>query len=177
VRKTLEYFGFGLLILLMIVAILTFFAPRFGWRLDAVMSGSMEPELKVGGLVITRPVESQNIKIGDTITFYCPLSKKMTSHRVILVSSSTLSYFRTKGDANEDPDPFIVPVQNVVGKVCFHIPYLGYFTQFIKTPLGIILTLCIPGCIVVVMEIRNICKALRTEQIERKHQIKWEDER
>jgi signal peptidase len=155
-KKVIKYFGFGIVILFMIAAVLSFLAPRFGWRVDAVLSGSMEPQLKVGGLVITRPAESKDIEVGDTITFYCPLNKGMTSHRVIAVENGTLSYFRTKGDANEDPDPFIVPVQNVSGKVCFHIPYLGFVIQFLKTPLGILLALVIPGLIIIAKEIRNI---------------------
>jgi signal peptidase len=168
-KKVAEYFGFGLVVLLMTAAVLTFLAPRFGWRVDAVMSGSMEPQLRVGGLVITRPVESKDIKVGDTITFYCPLDKEMISHRVIAVENGTLSYFRTKGDANEDTDPFIVPVQNVAGEVCFHIPYLGYVVQFIKTPWGILLTLCIPGLIIIAMEIRNVWQVLTEEEVERKY--------
>jgi signal peptidase I len=163
-KKVIKYFSFGLLILLMTAAVLSFLAPRFGWGVDAVLSGSMEPQLKVGGLVITRPVESKDIEVGDTITFYCPLNKGMTSHRVIAVESGTLSYFRTKGDANEDPDPFIVPVQNVAGKVCFHIPYLGFVIQFLKTPLGMLLTLGIPGLIIIALEIINIWRVFSEEK-------------
>ena len=170
-KKVVKYFGFGLVILLVTAAGLTFLAPRLGWRVDAVMSGSMEPRLKVGGLVITRPIESASIQVGDTITFYSPLKQGMVSHRVIAIESGTLSYFRTKGDANEDPDPFIVPVQNLAGKVCFHIPYLGYVIQFLKTPLGILLTFCLPGFITIAMEIRNIWLVVVADRVERKQRI------
>jgi signal peptidase len=75
--------------------------------------------------------------------------------------------FQTKGDVNEDADPFVVPAQNVVGKVCLHIPYFGYVTQFVKTPLGLLLTLCLPGLVIIVMEMRNIWRALNAEQVEK----------
>ena len=61
-KKAAENFGFAVIILLMTAAVLTFLAPRFGWSVDAVFSGSMEPELKVGAVVITRPVEAEEIK-------------------------------------------------------------------------------------------------------------------
>lgn len=61
----------------------------------------------------------------------------------------------TRGDANEDADPFIVPAENVVGKIWFHVPYLGYVIRFVKTPLGFLLTLCLPGLVLVVMEMKN----------------------
>jgi signal peptidase len=165
-KKIIKYFGFVLVGLLMTAAALTFLAPRFGWRVDVVFSGSMEPQLKVGSLLITRPMESKDIKVGDTITFYSPLRNGMISHRVITAESDTLPYFRTKGDANEDPDPFIVPVQNVAGKVCFRIPYLGYAAQFLRTLPGMLLTLVIPGLIIIAMEIRNIWRVFSEEKYE-----------
>jgi len=155
-RKAAKSFGFALIILLIAVAAFTFLAPRFGWRVDAVLSGSMEPALKVGGVVITRPAEADEISVGDIITFYYPETKKLTSHRLVAIQGGSSMYFQTRGDANEDIDAAAVPVENVVGKVCFHIPYLGYVTQFVKTRLGLILTLFLPGLIVILLEIRSI---------------------
>jgi len=176
-KKGAENFGLAVMILLMTAAALTFLAPRFGWSVDAVVSGSMEPELKVGGVVITRPVDAEEIKTGNIITFYSPLSEQLTSHRAIAVEEGSSLHFQTKGDANEDADPFSVPAENVVGKVCFHIPYLGYAAQFVKTPLGFVLTLCLPGLIIVVMELRNIWRALTKEEIENKYRMRRADER
>ena len=65
-----------------------------------------------------------------------------------------------KGDANEDIDPAMVPARNVVGKACFHVPYFGYLSQFVKTPLGFILLLCVPGVIAIVMETKNVRRLL-----------------
>ena len=176
-KKAAENFGFVVIILLMTAAALTFLAPRFGWRVDTVFSGSMEPELKVGGVVLTRPVEPEEIKVGDILTFYSPLSEQLTSHRVIAADQGSSLHFSTKGDANEDADPFTLPPENVVGKVCFHIPYLGYVAQFVKTPLGFLLTLCLPGLIIIVMELRNIWRVLTQEDIERKYRMRRADER
>jgi signal peptidase len=170
-KKAAENFGFVVIILLMTAAALTFLAPRFGWSVDAVFSGSMEPELKVGAVVITRPVDAEEIKAGDIITFYSPLSDQLTSHRVIAAEGGSSFHFQTKGDANEDTDPFILPAENVVGKVCFHIPYFGYLAQFVKTPLGFLLTLCLPGLIIVVIELRNIWRVLTGGEVEREHRM------
>jgi signal peptidase len=164
-KKSVECFGMAAIILLMTAAVLVFLAPRFGWRVDAVSSGSMEPELRTGGVVITRPVAAEGIMVGDIITFYSPLNEKLTSHRVVAAEDGSSFNFRTKGDANEDADPFILPAENVVGEVCFHLPYFGYAAQFIKTPLGLLLTLCLPGLVIVVMEMRNIWLVLTEEKI------------
>ena len=176
-KRVFENFGLAVIILLIAAAAFTFLAPHFGWSVDAVFSGSMEPELKVGAVVITRPVDAEEIKTGDILTFYSPLSEQLTSHRVIAVEQGSSLHFSTKGDANEDADPFTLPPENVVGKVCFHIPYLGYVAQFVKTPLGFLLTLCLPGLIIIVMELRNIWRAVTQEEIEKKYRLRRADER
>jgi signal peptidase len=65
-----------------------------------------------------------------------------------------------------------VPAQNVVGRVCFYIPLLGYVAQFVKTPQGLTLLLLIPGTIIIVMEIRNIWRVLFEKEMERKYGIR-----
>jgi len=169
VRKVAQNFGLAVAILLMTAAALIFLAPRFGWRMDAVFSGSMEPGLKLGSVVVTRPVEAEEIKAGDIITFYSPLNERLMSHRVVAAGHGSGWHFQTKGDANEDADPLVVPAENVVGKVCLHLPYFGYFIQFVKTPLGLLLLICTPGLVVIVMEIRNIWRVLAEEKMGRKY--------
>jgi len=171
-KKVAQKFGSTVAILLMTMAVLTFLAPRFGWRVDTVFSGSMEPKLKVGSVVVTRPVKAEDIKVGDIITFYSPLKERLTSHRVIAVEQGSSFDFRTKGDASEDADPFLISAQNVVGKVCFDIPWVGYVTQFVKTPLGLLLIICIPGMVIIVTEIRSIWRVLNEGVLEKKHGIR-----
>ncbi len=176
-KKAVSNIGLTILVILMLAAVGTFLAPRFGWRVDTVLSGSMEPALKVGGVVVTQPVGVEDIREGDVITFYSPLGDRLTTHRVIARVTSIQDtefvqlamatpteespvYFRTKGDANEDTDPFLVPAENVVGKVVFCVPYFGYVASFIQTKLGFLLTLFVPGLIIIILELRNIWHAL-----------------
>jgi len=155
-KKASKYIGFGLLVVVVAVAALAFIAPRFGWRADAVLSGSMEPHLNVGGLAITHTVKAEDVKVGDIIVFYSPLNKKLTSHRVTAIENDPSLFFRTQGDANEDPDPFIVVAQNVRGKVCYNVPYLGYFLQSLRSHVGFLLVSFVPGLLIIGMELKNI---------------------
>jgi signal peptidase len=168
-RKAVKSVGFALIVLLIIIAAFVFLAPLFGWRVDAVFTGSMEPALRVGSVVITGPVKADEISVGDIVTFYDPETKNLTSHRVTAVHGSPSLFFQTKGDANEDIDMVAVPAANVVGRVCFHIPRLGYVTQFVKTRLGLVLTLCLPGLIVILLEMRNIWRVLHGDLSAGKH--------
>jgi len=160
-KKAAGNLGTALVILLMVAAVLIYFAPHLGWRVDAVISGSMGPDLKVGSVVVICPVEPEAIAMGDIIAFHpMGVDETLISHRVIGIEEGSPLYFRTKGDANEDTDPSVVPAQNVVGKICFHIPFFGYIVQFLKSPTGFALALVIPGVIIIAMYVRSIRRAL-----------------
>jgi signal peptidase len=158
-RRFGNVLGWILVILLMSAVAFTFWGPRFGWEVDVVLSGSMEPQLHTGGLVVTRPAKPENIVPGDIITFYAPVTHKVTTHRVIEIENSPTLAFRTKGDANEEADPSPVPAGSVRGVVCFSIPGIGYFTRFVKTLPGLLLCLCLPGLVIIITEVRNIRRA------------------
>ncbi|MFC2041504.1 signal peptidase I [Chloroflexota bacterium] len=160
-KKTAWYLVFTIVVLFMTAAVFIYLAPHLGWRVDAVLTGSMEPELKVGSLVVTRPVEPETIVVGDIITFR-PVSvgENLITHRVISIGQSSSLYFETKGDANNKPDPFTVPAQNLEGKICFHTPSWGYFTEFLKTPFGFLFAIVIPGIIIIAMYVASVWRAL-----------------
>ena len=160
-KKVAEYLGLTVAILLISVAVFTYLGPHFGWRVDAVLSGSMEPQLQTGSLVITSSVEPETIVMGDIITFR-PTSagENLITHRVIGIGHSSSLYFETMGDANGKADPFTVPARNLVGKVIFHTPYWGYATEFLKTPLGFIFAVVIPASILIAVYIVSMWRIL-----------------
>ena len=135
----------------------------FGWRVDSVLSGSMEPEIRTGSVVLTRPAESLEIQTGDVIVFRRAVDGEQTepvliAHRVLDAGDGTA--FRTKGDANENPDPFLVPADDVVGVVFCDIPYLGRFADLAGSPYGISVLGCCVGMLVVT-ELVHICRRSR----------------
>jgi signal peptidase I len=154
--KVAEYVGIALVVVLMTMVVLAMLAPHFGWRVDTVLSGSMEPAMPVGCVQVTKPVSSEDIEVGDIITFRSPTNGKLMSHRVVTVQQEDQSYqFRTKGDANEDVDPYSVSAENVVGRVCFNISHVGYFVEYLKSPLGFIL-LGLVGIALIVAEVSTM---------------------
>lgn len=145
-----------ILVWLLVIVVALFLLPLFGgWRFDAVLTGSMEPELNVGGVVFIKPVEPLDINPGDIIAYHS--EEEIFTHRVVeVVSGGGEPSFITKGDANEDPDPLPVAATNVVGRVVFDVPYLGYVAAFVKTRLGFSLTIILPGLAIIGLELRKI---------------------
>ena len=154
-KKIAEYLMTGIVIVLLLAAVLIFFAPRFGWQVDTVLSGSMEPAIPTGSILVSRTVASDSINVGDIITFSGSGRDRFITHRVTAIDRTNGIVFTTKGDANNAEDPYPVPAENVVGKVLVHIPFLGFIFSFVKTPLGILLMLVIPGLLIIGLELRE----------------------
>lgn len=106
-----------------------------GYRLYAVASGSMEPALPVGGVVVTAP-PTDHYEAGDIITYPSGpgAALEVTTHRVAAVDGTDL---QTWGDANPSPDPTPVAVDEVVGVVVASAPALGYLLVFLQQPTGV----------------------------------------
>ena len=139
--------------------------PRLlGWRGVIVLSGSMEPALKVGGLAFVEPTtDAESVQVGDIIAFRSLKNpNQQISHRVIeIVNDADGLRFRTKGDNSELPDQQLVPADNLLGKVRFHLPYLGYAADKLRHRESFYLFLGIPAGLLVINEIFNIWRGLR----------------
>lgn len=129
---------------------------------EPVYTGSMEPAIPVGGIVVIKPVNPETLREGDIVCFRFSESTSVT-HRIINVTDEG---FKTKGDANEDPDQGIVEKENVIGKVIFIIPFIGYLGSFVRTPIGFILLVILPAGLIIIMETGNIAKGLRRQKQE-----------
>lgn len=90
-----------------------------------ITSGSMEPNIKVGSLVVVS--KQSNYNCNDIITY--TLDDLLITHRLISYEDNE---WITKGDANNSIDPWQVRENQIIGKVIFHIPYLGYLLALIK---------------------------------------------
>jgi len=160
-------------IILFFIIFLGFYRPVSLWgdtHYEPVYTGSMEPAIPVGSVVVIKPVNPETLKVGDIICFKVETEyPKTVTHRIIGITSQG---FITKGDANEDPDQWIVKKDNVVGRVVAVIPLIGYLTYFVRTPVGFILLIVIPATIMIIMEIRNIVKELKKKKTSQHRQAK-----
>jgi signal peptidase len=112
---------------------------RTEYPLHTPISGSMEPTLKVGDLLIIQGGLSgsdvyANRSDGDIIIFRNPWNPNGIPivHRAIdKFQEEGKWYFRTKGDHNPDEDRWLVPEDYLFGKVIISIPLLGYFYRLL----------------------------------------------
>jgi signal peptidase len=99
-----------------------------GARPLTVLSGSMTGTHDVGDVVVVRPVDPADLKIGDVITFQ-PISDdpSLTTHRIIAIQvGSEGRQFVTQGDANNAADLAPLRPAQVKGEVWYAVPKVGY---------------------------------------------------
>ena len=101
----------------------------FGYAVLEVVSGSMEPTIQIGDLIIIDTNE-KNYQENDIVTFY-DTNDSFVTHRILSIEDDQMI---TKGDNNNTEDEK-TPIQNIVGKYLFRIQGLGTFLLALKNPI------------------------------------------
>lgn len=131
---------------------------RGNYRILSVVSGSMEPTIDTGSLIVVKPIDEY--KQDDIITFCSTDSvkeKDSTTHRIVgKEEMDGFVEYRTKGDANETEDPDTVKPSQIIGKQFFSIKYLGYVLMYIKTLPGLLFLIIVPATLIVYEEVKKI---------------------
>lgn len=135
--------------------------PRvFGYQVYVVSSGSMSPAFDTGSLLFVRAAAAGQIETGDVITFSSAGSNELITHRVVQLNEDAGLSFTTRGDANNTEDPNPVYPEQLIGRMHFSIPYLGYLLNFGQTRQGLVLLILLPGFLIIVYELYNIYRYL-----------------
>lgn len=125
-----------------------------GYRSFLVQSGSMEPSIMIGDIVIAK--QQNDYGKNDVVTFL-NREQRVVTHRIIEVLEDVNRIkFITKGDANRSEDEDQITSDQIIGKVVFVIPKLGFFVSFAKSLPGLIILVIIPSIILVVNQIIEI---------------------
>lgn len=142
-----------LFFIVVVVVISKFNFPK-GYRILSVQSGSMQPVIMTGSVVVVKP---ENVyKKGDIITFFTTADRKQSvTHRVFELKGDK---YITKGDANDARDATELSRKDILGKVLIIVPFLGFLVSFTKTLPGLILLVIIPATIIVYSQILDVKK-------------------
>ena len=136
VKKVWNTITTVLMAVVAVLALLVWGCRLIGMEVFVVQSGSMEPDYHVGSLVYVKPVDAEDLDVGDVITFNLSGST-LGTHRIIeVVYEDGAPAFRTKGDANDHEDNGLVTPSEIIGEVKFSIPYMGYLVVYIQEPPG-----------------------------------------
>ncbi len=157
-KKTLSILTNLALVICVLLLLAVLLAPSIlHLSFNTVVSGSMEPTIKTGAMIATVKAAPAEIQVGDVIGFRVEGIDTPICHRVIeIVKTEGGIVFRTKGDANESPDTWVVKPENLIGRIVFHLSWIGYVAKFIKEPYGFGLMVGLPAVIIIGLEIKNL---------------------
>jgi signal peptidase len=159
--KTVYYIFLGCIVIVAILLLVSVFPVTGNIKVLTVLSGSMEPAIHTGSVVVIKPMV--NYKVGDVITFG-PNTKIQipTTHRIVEIRAQEgQTIYKTRGDANNAEDMKEVLAKDVIGKVVFDIPYFGYIVEFIRKPIGLLLVVVLPAIFIVYDEVKKIMKEIK----------------
>ncbi len=164
ILKIIYYIVIVFIVLVALLLIVSILPITGNYKIMTVISGSMQPAIIMGSVVIVKP--APDYKIGDVITFG-PYSKTKapTTHRIYdmkVVDGQPI--YITKGDANNAPDTREIQKRDIVGRVLFSVPYMGYAVDFAKKPLGFALIIIVPAAIIIYDEIRKIYEEIKKKK-------------
>ena len=123
----LKNFIFRIIYILLIIYLLIFVPSVFGHRPLVIISGSMEPVLKIGGILYYEKININKFDEGDILVY--TTKDHIISHRIINITDNG---FVTKGDTNNTVDGELVNPKQVLGKgTDWSIPFIGYYADYI----------------------------------------------
>lgn len=146
----LEIVSWGLIIGFAVMMVLTAMSNSSvlgQYRSFLVQSGSMEPSIMTGDIIIVKS-SFQYLK-NDVVTFEDYQQRRVT-HRIVDIQNN--NNITTKGDANRSSDSENITVKQIIGKVILVIPKLGYLVSFSKSLPGFLFLIVIPGIIIIASE-------------------------
>lgn len=119
-----------------------------GIYLFSIQTGSMEPTIKSGDLILTNKVNTGELKENDIISFLAMENDTqiIKTHRIIEIKDDggIISYI-TKGDNNSIEDASLVAPGDIISAYSgTRIPYLGKIIDVLKSKIGFFFCIIIP---------------------------------
>ena len=107
-----------------------------GHSMFRVVTGSMEPTIQKGELLLCKKTSIKNIKKDDIVCYQAKneeIRGVIITHRVtaVLTRGDGATYLETRGDANLSADPYYVESANLVGKVTWQSGKDTMFTDIL----------------------------------------------
>jgi len=150
-RRVIDLGLIALIVVVLLGVAVGKLAPLTGRQSIAIGGSSMEPAVPLGAAVVVSPVPASSLAVGDVVSLQVGAAHAVFTHRIVaLVDREDGRWVRTKGDANRDPDPELVPASAIIGRVDAVIPALGYLLALLSLPIGVLFVIGLAATLVAI---------------------------
>ena len=142
-----------------------------GYSVFRVITGSMEPEIPIGALLVVQKTPMEEIEAQDIVTFRSRDAGRfdmIITHRVVSVyqGADQRLYLETKGDANQYVDGQYVDETYLIGKVIYHTKegnVVAGILSLLTSKVGFLACIVLPCLLIGVFVMRDCLKTMRKE--------------
>ncbi len=132
---------------LLLYMLLTAFFPQTAerWlplRHYVIVSDSMDPDIKVGDIVLVKKPDYESLKNDDIISFYVDSNldgnKEVVTHYLYSVEldSNGQRVYRTINAKKQSPDSWLLKDSDIIGQSVYTVPDIGKFMMFAQSSIG-----------------------------------------
>ena len=152
----------------------------FGYRAYIVLSDSMsKTDFDAGDLVLVKEVDPNMLKEGDIISYISQNTEnygEVVTHKIrsLTIDANGEKGFITYGTTTDTNDETIVTYPFILGKYQTHIPMVGTFFQFLKTPQGYFVCIFIPFMLLILCQGINVIRLFRRYKKEQMEEMQAE---
>lgn len=180
--------GFTTLLLIITVVACLFFTLQSlskgyvsvgGTSLFRVVTGSMEPKIPTGSLLISKDCDIEKISVDDIVCYRSSSDGQrgmIITHRVIgiykLSDGSTV--LQAKGDANLTADNEFVTQKNLIGRVVWHTgdgSKMAKVIDFLTSDFGFLACVILPVILIAVWIFKDAIKSMKKAISEAEEQL------
>ncbi|MBB5642693.1 signal peptidase I [Cryobacterium roopkundense] len=126
----------AVLLLVIALAVMLIVVPKATGSIPlTVLTSSMEPGFPPGTLIIVRPVDPSDLRLGDVITYQMQSGKPgVITHRIMAINSSSAGdlTFVLQGDNNSEPDLEEVLAEQIQGRLWYSVPFIGFVNSAVN---------------------------------------------
>jgi signal peptidase I len=138
-RRIVDIALITLILVVLTGVVLGKLVPLTGRETLAIGGRSMEPALPIGSAIVVERVDPADLAVGDVVSMRVTEANGIFTHRIeAVVDRPDGRYVRTRGDANAEADPTLVPASAIIGRVEVSVPLIGYLLALLSIPTGVI---------------------------------------
>ena len=154
-----------------------------GYSCFRVVTGSMEPGISTGAILICKKTPIEQIETGDIVCYRTRIAEiygSVVTHRVVnfKTDENGTLYLETKGDANVSSDPYYVKEANLIGKVMWHSgkkSIINHMLSFLSGKRGFLMCIVFPVLVVSGLIMQSAVKNIQKDLALAKQELKREE--